>query len=518
MNKRVVLRMLGRVLLVLAGIMLVPMLVAAVCGDARERTAFLWAIGATVAAGLSLYIVLREHKAPLTAVDGFGVVGFSWILCPAFGALPFYFAELGLSGTDAFFETVSGFTTTGASIIEKTARLPDGIESLPPGIGLWRCMTQWLGGMGIVVLVVAVLPMMGAGGYQVFKAEAPGPMKDRFTPRIRDTAVTLWKIYVLLSALQVILMAAAGMSLYEAICHAFTTVSTGGFSTRNASAGAYPPAVQWIIAVFMFAAGMNFTAHYRLAFQRDWAVHVRSEEIRWMVALTAVVTAVLFFHIYGRGFASSTGETELFAGAEPALRTSFFTATAIMTTTGYCNADFDLWPAACRILLLAAMVVGGCAGSTAGGFKIARLLIVAKGAWREIKLLFQPRAVCLVKMDGKSVDASVQANVAAFFVLTAVILTVSSVAMAVILQVCDYKWPPTAGPATAEKDSLLLTAVSSVFSAFGNVGPGLAGVGPYQNYASIPDIGKWLLVCLMLLGRLEIYGILVLFLPGAWRK
>ncbi|MCX7804016.1 MAG: TrkH family potassium uptake protein [Planctomycetota bacterium] len=518
MNKRVVLRTLGIVLLILASVMLVPTLVSVICGQSGEQTAFLWTIGATGLAGLGLFVGLRRHKAPLTTVDGFGVVGFSWILCSAFGALPFFFAGLGLSYTDAFFEAVSGFTTTGATVIGKTASLPNGVESLPPGIGLWRCMTQWLGGMGIVVLVVAVLPMMGAGGYQVFKAEAPGPMKDRFTPRIRDTAMTLWKIYVLLSVLQVLALVLTGMSLYEAVCHAFTTVSTGGFSTRNSSVGAYPPVVQWIVAVFMLAAGMNFTAHYRLVFQKDWGVHGRSEEIRWMVTLTVLAAAFLMFHVCGRDFMVGDGTVERFGNIEAAARASFFTATSVMTTTGYCNADFDAWPAACRILLLIAMVVGGCAGSTAGGFKVARLLIVLKGAWREIKLLFQPRAVYLVKMDGKPVDAAVQANVAAFFALTAVILALSSAIMAVILQTAGYHWSPAGGSANMGSESLLLTAVSSVFSAFGNVGPGLAGVGPYQDYASIPDLGKWLLTFLMLLGRLEIYGILTLFLPGAWRK
>ena len=515
MNYKAVFYILGVLLLILAAALLVPLAVAMLIGGEKgEIRAFGWAIGVTATIGAALLLLLHRRRRPLKGADGFGIVTLGWLAFSALGALPFFFADVGLSYTDCYFETISGFTTTGASVIAhlESAQLPNGIESLPRGLGFWRCMTQWLGGMGIVLLTVAILPMLGTGGYQLFRAEVPGPTKHRFTPRIRQTAVTLWKVYLVLSLAEVLLLLLSGLDLYDAVCHTFTTVSTAGFSTKNNSVGHYgSPVTEWIIIVFMFLAGVNFVVHYRFLFGGDRTAYFKSEELRWYAGLLLLFSCFAFVNLYGVIF--STANPAETASLEETIRKSVFTSTAIITTTGYSNADFDAWPATVRLLLLLGMFLGGCAGSTAGGLKTVRVMSITKYAWREIRQLFMPRAVLLVKVEGQPVAANVLASIAGFFFLWMLLVGVCSLILAAMLN--GLVLP---SGKVLEGDAQFMTALSAVISAIGNIGPGLDSVGPTKNYAHIPVAGKWLLTFLMLLGRLEIYSVLILLLPTIWRR
>jgi trk system potassium uptake protein TrkH len=514
MNKKVIFHVIGLLLLGLAAVLLVPLIVALMCrpgaqGPGRtEWRAFLYTILICASVGGFLHIALRRHGRELKLADGFGIVTLGWITCTALGALPFYFADLGLSYSDCYFEAMSGFTTTGATIITATDKLPHAIESLPAGIGFWRCMTQWLGGMGIVLLTVAILPLLGAGGYQLFRAEVPGPAKDRMTPRIRETALTLWKVYLLLTVAEAILLLSTGMSLYDALCHTFTTLSTGGFSTRNASIGAYGPLTQWVVIVFMFLSGISFVLHYKAIFGGEPLGYTRRDEVKWYAVLILMTAGLLFVSIYGQTFSAHGGGSEAFTGAEKTVRTALFNAISIITTTGYANADYDVWPAMSRLLLLLCMFIGGCAGSTSGGIKVVRVILATRLAWRGMRQLTMPRAIIPVKFEGRSVGREILATVSGFIILWIFLVAVSSVVLAIIMQA-------SSGPGT---DPDMLTTFSAVISAIGNIGPGLGDVGPYLNYADIPVAGKWLLAALMLLGRLEIYGVLILLRPAAWRS
>ena len=508
MNYKAVFYILGVLLLILAAALLAPLAVALLIGGGKgEVQAFGWAIGVTAAIGAVLSLSLHRRRGPLKGADGFGIVTLGWLAFSALGALPFFFADVGLSYTDCYFETISGFTTTGATVIAhlESAQLPNGIESLPRGLGFWRCMTQWLGGMGIVLLTVAILPMLGTGGYQLFRAEVPGPTKHRFTPRIRQTAVTLWKVYLVLSLAEFVLLMLSGLDIYDAACHTFTTVSTGGFSPKNDSVGHYGlPLVEWIIIVFMFLGGVNFIVHYRFLFGGDRTAYFKSEELRWYVGLLVLFSCFAFVNLYAAFSSPSLEET---------IRHSVFNSTAIITSTGYSNDDFDAWPAAVRLLLLLGMFLGGCAGSTAGGLKTVRVMSITKYAWREIRQLFMPRAVLPVKVEGRPVAANVLASIAGFFFLWMLLVGVCSLILAAMLNGLVLK-----SGEVLQGDAQFMTALSAVISAIGNIGPGLDSVGPSKNYAHIPVAGKWLLTFLMLLGRLEIYSVLILLLPTIWRR
>lgn len=455
---------------------------------AWDGSADLLDLGASLAAGLAVSGVLfclgRDAKASdLGPREAFAVVSLSWVLCSAIGGLPFYLHGTVSTYTDAFFEAMSGFTTTGASVLTN-------IEATPRGILFWRSLTHWLGGMGIIVLSLAILPFLGVGGMQLFKAEVPGPVPEKLTPRIQKTALLLWGVYLILSVAETILLMIAGMTLFDALTHTFGTMATGGFSPKNTSVGFYrSPFVDWIITVFMFLAGANFTLHY-FALRGRLSVFWKDEEFRfysWVTLLgTATIMAVL---LAGKSYASF-GDT---------LRFSAFQVVSILTTTGFVTADFEKWPAYTQLLLLVLMFVGGCAGSTGGGIKNVRILLLGKQMMTEIQRLLHPRAVLVPRVGGKIVEREAMNSIAVFFIVYMALFVGASLVM-------------------AGMGLDLVSAISSVAATLGNIGPGLGIVGPMDNYATIPQAGKWVLSLCMLLGRLELFTVLMLFVPGTWRK
>jgi trk system potassium uptake protein TrkH len=436
----------------------------------------------TVLAGTFLMFSFKRPK-PLVINhrEGMVIVSLGWAACAFFGALPFALGGFP-SFTDAFFESVSGFTTTGASILTN-------IEALPKGLLFWRSLTHWLGGMGIIVLTIAILPFLGVGGMQLYKAEVPGPVADKLQPRIKDTAMSLWKVYVLFTVAQVLLLMFGGMDLFESICHAFGTMATGGFSTRNTSIAAYDSAyIDGVITFFMLVAGVNFALHFQLFRGRPLTVW-RDPEFRFFAILVLVLTAVVTFSIQSSSYSSWP----------EALRFGSFQVASILTTTGYATADYELWLPLPQGVLLLCMFIGGCAGSTAGGIKCMRVMLLFKHAYRELFRLVHPRAVLPLKFGPKLVKEEVLTSIWGFFVLFIVLFVLSALALAAM-------------------GVDVLTSFAAVVACIGNIGPGLGEVGPVDNYAAIPTLGKWVLSFCMLLGRLEIYTVLVLLMPEFWRK
>ena len=442
------------------------------------------ALGVGLALSAFLFFLGRHAKASdLGPREAFAVVTLSWILCSGIGGLPFYFHGTVPTYTDAFFEAMSGFTTTGASVLTN-------IEANPRGILFWRSLTHWLGGMGIIVLSLAILPFLGVGGMQLFKAEVPGPVPEKLSPRIQRTALLLWGVYVILSVAETILLMTAGMTLFDALTHTFGTMATGGFSPKNASVGFYrSPCVDWIITVFMFLAGANFTLHY-FALRGKLSVFWKDEEFRFYTWVTLLGTATVMLVLLAVGSYASIGD---------ALRFSAFQVVSILTTTGFVTADFERWPTYAQLLLLVFMFVGGCAGSTGGGIKNIRVLLLAKQMKTEIQRLLHPRAVLLPRVGGKIVESEAINSVAVFFIVYMALFVGASLVM-------------------AGMGLDIVSAISSVAATLGNIGPGLGIVGPMDNYAAIPQAGKWVLSFCMLLGRLELFTVLMLFVPGTWRK
>lgn len=480
MNGRGVLNAVGALIMFVGAAMLAPLGVALFYGQG-DAVAFGEATAITLGFGAALFVLTRG-AAELSIRDGFGVVGFGWTAMAVFGSLPFLLSGTCTHFSDALFETMSGFTTTGASILTD-------IEAAPRGILFWRSLTQWIGGMGIIVLSLAILPMLGVGGMQLYRAEAPGPSPDKLTPRIRQTAAYLWVVYVLISAAEVVALRFAGMSWFDSVCHTFTTMATGGFSTRNASVAAFDSAlIDGIITFFMLLAGMNFALHYRA--WRAPSAYFRDLEWRFYMLLllgATLVTAAALWSSHGYELGS-------------ALRSASFQIVSITTTTGFATDDYELWSPALRWGLLILMLVGGCGGSTAGSMKVVRHIIMLKAGLRELAVMANPRVVRPVTLGrGRRVDTEVVRNVLGFAVLYMGIL----VSATLVLSLFGFD---------------LETALSASATALTNVGPGLSQVGPTENFAWMPPVAKWVLTFLMLLGRLEVYTILALFLPQTWKR
>ncbi len=496
MNIRLTLRILGGLLIFLGVMLLTPIPFS--LGHFRPGS---WHDGAFFPFVISSLLTLSVGGAicryvpasgEMTYREGFGIVTFGWIAYALFGSLPLLLADVtGVDNpADAFFEAMSGFSTTGSTTITE-------LELQPKSILLWRAMTQWLGGMGIIVLSLAILPFLRVGGMQLFEAEVPGPTQDRLSPRIQDTARVLWGVYVLFTLAEALLLWGGGMSLFESVCHALTTMATGGFSTRDASLAAFGTYTQLVVLVFMFLAGVNASLHYhalRGHVRRYW----HSEEFRFYLAI--VVTATLVITLLLAGDASISGNLAT------KLRDAAFQCVSLLTTTGYATADFERWPAMAQYILIALMFIGGCAGSTAGSIKVVRLLLLIKHAFLQLSVLIHPREVRSLKLDRKPVSREVIQSVLGFFALFMTVFLVGSVIMAGLL------------PASADGSADLLTAGTSVISALGNVGPGLGTVGPTETYTAIPAVGKLVLALCMLVGRLEVFTVLVLFFPSFWRK
>lgn len=461
--------------------MLFPVAVSIYYGDSGLMP-LLYATLITVGVGAGLFLGFKERtKTLLNHKGGMLIVALAWLAVCVAGALPYYIGGYA-SFTDACFESVSGFTTTGSTIFAD-------IEILPHGILMWRSLTHWLGGMGIIVLSLAILPFLGVGGMQLYKAEVPGPTPDKLTPRIKDTAMTLWKVYLFFTVVQVILLALGGMSLFDSVCHTFGTMATGGFSTKNASIGYYDSAyIQWVIIAFMFIAGVNFTLHFKL-FMGDYKAFWNDEEFRFYALVTLVCTAIIACSIYGANY----------IGLGDSIRQAAFQVISICTTTGFATANYELWPSTPQALLLALMFLGGCAGSTAGSIKCMRALLLFKQASHELSTLIHPRSISHVKFGKTIVRPEVFSGILGFVILYLGLYALSSVMVA----------------ATGVD---VLTAYTATAACIGNVGPGLGSVGPAENFGHLPELAKWLLSWCMLLGRLEIYTVFILFVPEFWRK
>jgi len=428
--------------------------------------------------------------------EGFAVVALSWFVLALVGALPFVLGGL-LSYTDAFFETISGFTTTGATILGGSGNPP--IDGLPNAFLFWRSLAHWLGGMGIIVLTLAILPILGVGGMQLFRAEVPGPSADKLTPRVRETAKRLWLIYVSITVVEVLLLLPA-MSVFDAVNHAFATMATGGFSPENGSVGDYDSAyIDGVITVFMFLAGMNFALHYRML--RGKAITVfRDTELRAYAGVTALATLLITLATW-RGTAAwfGAGDFEGYASIGSAIRYASFQASAIITTTGFGTVDYELWPPLAMVTLFLLFFCGGMAGSTGGGIKIIRHVLLVKNSFKEIRQLVHPRAILPTRLNGEVVPDDVMRNVLSFIVLYFALVAGGTATMAVM-------------------GLDLLSAFGATISCVGNIGPAFGDFGPTENYSAIPIVGKWVLSVLMIAGRLEIFTVLILFAPDFWRS
>lgn len=480
MNIKLTLKTIGQVLLVESALMLIPLAVALLCGGG-DAMAILISLVITAAAG-ELLSLLKPRSDNLRAREGFAVVALGWILVSFFGCLPFRLHGCIPKLGDAYFETVSGFTTTGATLLTD-------VEVLPKGLLFWRSFSHWVGGMGVLVLSLALLPKMGARSIHLMRAESPGPAVDKLVPRVGNNAKILYYLYISLTAVMLVCLLLTGMNLYDALIHTFGAAGTGGFSNYNASVGAFDsPAAEIITGVFMALFGVNFSIYYYIL-RRNWGAVKHNSELWTYLAImlvSSVVIAANILPMYGHNFFTS-------------LRYSFFQVSSIMTTTGYATADFDLWPQLSRTLLTALMLVGASAGSTGGGLKVVRMQLLVKSGIREIRHTVHPKSVNTIKMDGRTVSDSVLNGVQSFFFMYILVLIVS----VLLISFDGYD---------------LETNLTAVLSALSNIGPGFNLVGPTRNFSIFSDFSTFVLSMDMLIGRLEIFPMLMLAAPSAWRQ
>ncbi len=489
MRSKPLFNILGALLSILGFTMLIPISISWGYGE-YDFHGFLYSFLICIIGGMPLWYFTR-YKSSLTNRDGFAIVTFSWITTAIVGSLPFYLSGAIPNVTDAFFESMSGVTTTGASILGNISTMPhlkNGIESLPHGILFWRSFIQWIGGMGIIVFYIAILPLLGVGGVQLFKAEAPGPVSDKIKPRVRETAKVLWFVYVSITFVQIIALRIAGMETFDAICHAFTTMPTGGFSTKNASIAHYDSAsIHYIIIFFMFIAGINFSLHFR-AINGDIKIYLKDTEFMIYFLIIIIIASIFSFSIsyQSNNFSSSV------------VRESLFGTIAILTGTGYVLGDYELWPVFIQMILLTLMFIGGMGGSTTGGMKVIRVLLLVKYAALETRRMLHSRALLPVKIGKQLIKADVVRNTLGFFLFFMSAFIISTILLS-----------------TMGLD--IESSIGAAASAMGNIGPALGEFGPTDNYALLPYPGKWLLSFCMLLGRLEIFTVMVLFSKTYWK-
>jgi trk system potassium uptake protein TrkH len=504
LNVKAVARTLGALVAFLGVALVFPMLVGLWYGEPQWWSFGVVAVGALAAGGASWQILGGPYgETPDLGIrEGFAIVALSWLVLSLIGALPFVIGGVLESYTDAFFETMSGFSTTGATIL---GGYNPGIEEIPKAFHFWRSLTHWMGGMGIIVLTLAILPILGIGGMQLFKAEVPGPSADKLTPRVRETAKRLWLIYVGFTVVEALLLLPS-MSLFDAVNHAFATMATGGFSPEGGSIADYDSAyVDWVITLFMFFAGVNFALHFRMIAGERLTVF-KDTELRVYAGIVAAATILIALGTWQPVMEAlpdaNRDEMTDFAGYDSipeALRYAAFQATAITTTTGFATADFEVWPPLAKGVLLLLFFVGGMAGSTGGGPKVARCILLFKNSFKQLRKLVHPQALMPVRFNGKVVSEDVMNGVLSFIVLYFVLLGFGIVVMA-----------------TLGLD--LVSAFGATLACLGNIGPGWGDVGATDNYAHIPVLGKWVLSILMMAGRLEIFTVLVLFAPAFWRQ
>ena len=472
-----ILNTVGLMLKVEAVLLLLPAIAALIYAESC-----LWSIlisaAISLAAGFALTLLSRPKSQVIYAREGFITVALAWVAVSAVGALPFYISREIPSYIDAFFETVSGFTTTGASILAN-------VEVMSRGLLFWRSFTHWVGGMGVLVFVMALVPSVTDRSIHIMRAEMPGPVVGKLMPRARDTASILYKIYVGMTLAQIVLMWIGGMPLYESIVHAFGTAGTGGFGVKADSIAGYSPYLQWVITVFMLLFGVNFNLYYLLLIRRFRAA-AQSSECWYYLGIVGVSIALITANIL-----------PMYESFQEALRLSAFQVASIVTTTGYATADFNLWPQFSKAILLLLMIVGACAGSTGGGLKVSRAVMLFKTVGREIRHLLHPRSVNSVRFEGKQVDGATLKGVSSYFALY--IICILAICLILSLEPFDLE-----------------TNLSATLACFNNIGPGLAAVGPASNYAAYSPLSKLVLSLAMLLGRLEIYPLLLTLIPTTW--
>ncbi len=479
MNFKMIFHMLGKILTLEGVLMALPLLVAVIYREACFLS-FLIAIAIALVLGILLFKLFRPKDRVIYAKEGFILVALTWILSSVIGALPFVLSGEIPSFIDAFFETVSGFTTTGASILTD-------VEAMSHGLLFWRSFTHWIGGMGVLVLLIALLPSDSGRTIHILRAEMPGPVVGKLVPKARDTAKILYLIYLVMTMVQILLLAAGDMNVFDAFVHTFGTAGTGGFSSQADSIAGYSAYSQWVITIFMLLFGVNFNMYYMLLLRRFKHVF-KSEEFWCYVGLAGVSTCLICFNI--ASVMPSIGDN---------FRHSSFQVASIMTTTGYATVDFNQWPEFSKTILLLLMFVGGCAGSTAGGLKVSRVVLLWKSIRRNLRQLLHPHSMGVVRFEGKRVEDDTLRGVSVYFAIYFMLL--GGIFLLLSLE-----------PFSME------TNLSATVACFNNVGPGFAAVGPVSSYAAYSPLAKLLLSAAMLLGRLEIYPLIIFFIPAAWRR
>lgn len=478
MNIKMTIYILGRMLGVEALVLLIPAFVGILYGE--PVSAFLFASGV-----LAIVYILFGHKKPKNTTiygkEGFVIIALAWILWSIFGALPFFLSGAIPSYVDAFFETVSGFTTTGSTILTD-------IASMPKGMNFWRCLTHWIGGMGVLVFVMVIVSLEEKNSMHLMRAEVPGPETDKLVPKARTSAKILYGMYLGLTVVQVLLLKAGGMDWYDSIIHSFSTAGTGGFNNRNNSVAYYDSAyIDGVITTFMILFGINFNMYYLLLLKKAKAVF-KNEEVRVYLGIIASATFLITANIF-----------KIYGSFGKAFRYAVFQVASVITTTGFATADYNLWPEFSKCILLTIMVVGACAGSTGGGMKVSRIIIMFKSVWKEIKRMLKPKSVSIVKVNGKKVEESTL-NGVYMYVVAYVLFFIASVLL-ISLNNFDFA-----------------TTFSSVLTTINNIGPGIAAVGPVENFSAFSDFSKIIFCLDMLVGRLEIFPFLVLFSPDLWKR
>ncbi|MFQ5900004.1 MAG: TrkH family potassium uptake protein [Thermodesulfobacteriota bacterium] len=482
MRLKAILYLLGALSIFLSLSMLIPLLVSLSYGEG-DTLAFLLSAGITFAIGLPFFLLFHVSEIEINHKEGFAIVAFGWVLIGLFGALPYLFSGALGSWIDAYFESVSGFTTTGATVFPS-------LKGLPHGVLLWRSLTHWLGGMGIILFSMAILPILGVGGMQLYRVEAPSvASSDRLAPRIVATARLLWLVYLIITGALVFFLLIAGMPLFDAVIHAFGTVATGGFSNMELSIESYnSPLIESIILVFMLLSATNFALHFNLL-HRGISTYKNNTEFRFYIAIIFISVVLVTWNLRANYYPTFV----------EAFRYASFNTVSISTTTGFSSTDFARWPYFSQYILVFLMIIGGSVGSTAGAIKTLRITILLKAGYRELRRLIHPHAVVPLKLNSRVVPSEAVMGVMGFTFLYLLIFVLSSLAMTFM-------------------GMDIISAISSVASTLGGVGPGLGKLGPLSNYGSILPLGKGVLIMNMLLGRLEIYTILVLFLPEFWRR
>ncbi|MDR4988244.1 MAG: potassium transporter TrkG [Bacteroidales bacterium] len=479
---RLILKFLGLLSMVLSAFMALSVIWALIDWDKHALRTFMLSLIIVLGAGLLLYLPNKtSDHSNISIKEGYLIVALTWLSMSFWGALPYYLSGYFSNYTDAFFESISGFTTTGASILSD-------IEALPRSILFWRSTTHWLGGMGIIVLTLAILPILGVGGMQLFVAEVPGTTPDKLHPHMRETAKRLWGIYLLFTILQSLLLMLGGMDFFHSINHAFSTMATGGFSTQNDSIAGYSPYIQYVIILFMILAGISFSLHYFLL-RGDVKKVLNNEELKLYFGVIAIfaLTLTASIHILHH------------IGLEEAFRQSLFQTVSIATTTGFVTTNYLEWNGSLWFLLFLLMFTGGCIGSTGGGIKMIRILIFFKNTRVELKKLIHPMAIIPVRLNKKVVPKQIITNFLAFFLTYIIVFIIGAAIMSAYG--LDFE-----------------SSVGASIATIGNIGPAIGSVGPAENYAHIPTGGKWVLSFFMLLGRLELFTVLLLFSPSFWKK